>query len=64
LKYIEIFFYQIVAPLHPLGPWFEYTWICIISESFHVYMNFSDSILLEKKIFKRSHPIIAFLWFL
>jgi hypothetical protein len=43
------------------GPWFQETWIYIISESFHVNMTYSDSVVLEKKIFKWPHPIFAFL---
>jgi hypothetical protein len=53
--------FPIVAPLDPWGPWFEETWIYIILESFHLNMTYSGSVVLEKKIFKWSHPIFAFL---
>ena len=42
----------IVASPDPRGPWFSQTWICTMSESFHVNLNFSGSVVLEKKIFK------------
>jgi hypothetical protein len=32
--------FTIVAPPGPQGPWFEQTWIHIISESFHVKYEF------------------------
>jgi hypothetical protein len=35
-----------------------------ISESFHVNMTYSGSVVLEKKIFKLPHPIFAFLNYL
>ena len=41
-----------VAPPDPWGPWFVQTSIYIISESFHVNMSSSGSVVLEKKIFK------------
>jgi hypothetical protein len=50
-----------VAPPDPRGPWCEEFWIYIISESFHVNMTYSGSVILEKKIFKWPHPIYAFL---
>jgi hypothetical protein len=53
--------FPIVVPLDPWGPWFEETWIYIISESFHVNMTYSGSVVLEKKMFKLPHPIFAFL---
>jgi hypothetical protein len=31
-------------------------------KSFHVNMTYSDSVVLEKKSFKWSHPIFALLW--
>jgi hypothetical protein len=40
------------APPDPRGPWFEQIWICTMSASFHVNLNFSDLVVLEKKIFK------------
>jgi hypothetical protein len=43
-------------------PWFEETWIYIMSESFHVNMTYSGSVVLEKKIFKCPNPIFEFLW--
>jgi hypothetical protein len=49
-----------VAPPDPRGLWCEQFWIYIISESFHVNMISSDSVVL-KKIFKWTHPIFAFL---
>jgi hypothetical protein len=54
--------FPIVAPSDPRGPWFQETWIYIISQSFHVNMTYSGSVFLEKKIFKWPHPIFAFLW--
>jgi hypothetical protein len=46
------------GPSEPLGPWFEETWIYIISESFHVNMTYSGSVV-QKKIFKLSHSIFV-----
>jgi hypothetical protein len=51
--------FPIVVPPDPRGPWFKETWIYIISESFHVNMTYSGSVVLEK-IFKWTHPIFAF----
>jgi hypothetical protein len=51
-----------VAPPDPRGPWFEESWLYIISESFRVNMIYSGSVVLEKKIFKWPHHILAFLW--
>jgi hypothetical protein len=48
----KIFFNIIVAPPDLWGPWFVQTWIYIISESFHVNMSSSSSVVLERKIFK------------
>jgi hypothetical protein len=48
------------GPSRPWGPWFEETWIYIISESFHVNMIYSGSVVLEKKIFKWTHPIYVY----
>jgi hypothetical protein len=45
-------------PDHP-GPWFEDIWIYIMSESFHVNLTFSSSVVHEKKIFKWPHPIFV-----
>jgi hypothetical protein len=50
------------APPDPRGPWCEQFGIYIISKSCHVNMIYSDSVVLEKKIFKWPHPIFAFLW--
>jgi hypothetical protein len=44
--------FPIVAPHDPRGPWFVQTLIYIISESFHVNMSSSGSVVCEKKIFK------------
>jgi hypothetical protein len=52
--------FPIVAPSDTPGPWCEQFWIYIISESFHVNMIYSGSVVLEKKIFKWPHPIFAF----
>ena len=52
--------FPIVAPPDPREPWFVQTWIYIISESFHVNMSSSGSVVLEKKSFKWPHPIFAF----
>jgi hypothetical protein len=51
-----------VAPCNPRGLWCEQFWIYIISGSFHVNMTYSGSVVLERKIFKWSYPIFAFLW--
>jgi hypothetical protein len=56
-----IIFYPIAAPPDPWEPWFEQTWMNIISESFPVNMSSSGSMVLQK-IFKWSHPIFAFMW--
>jgi hypothetical protein len=48
------------GPHDPWRPWFQETWIYIISESFHINMTYSGSVVLEK-IFKWSNPIFAFL---
>jgi hypothetical protein len=49
-----------VTSPNPRGSWFEQNWIYIISESFHVNMSSSGSVVL--KIFEWLHPIFAFLW--
>jgi hypothetical protein len=54
--------FPIVAPPDPRGPWFQETWIYIISESFHVNMTYFGSVVLEKKIFNWPNPIFAFMW--
>jgi hypothetical protein len=51
--------FPIVAPPDPWGSWCEQFWIYIISESFHVNMIYSGSVVLEKKIFKWPHPIFC-----
>jgi hypothetical protein len=51
--------FSIVAPPNPRGPLFEQTWIYIISESFHVNMTSSRSMVRERKIFKWPHPIFV-----
>jgi hypothetical protein len=53
--------FPIVAPPDPRGPWFQEMWIYIISESFHINMTYSGSLVLEKKIFKWPHQMFAFL---
>jgi hypothetical protein len=54
--------FPIVALPDPRGPWRDRQfWIYIISESFHVNLTYSGSVVLEKKIFKWRHPIFAFL---
>jgi hypothetical protein len=50
--------FPIVAPPNPRGPWFEQTWIYIMSKSFHGNLSSSDSVVLEK-ILKCPHPIFA-----
>jgi hypothetical protein len=52
--------FPIVAPTDPQGPWFEETWIYIISESFHVNMTYSGSVVLEKQIFNDLNPFLYF----
>jgi hypothetical protein len=51
-----------VTPPNPRGPWFEETWIYVISESSHVNMTYSGSVVLEKKTLKLPDPIFVFLW--
>jgi hypothetical protein len=34
------------SPTRLLGPWFEETWICTISGSFHVNLSFSGLVVL------------------
>ena len=41
-----------MAPPDRRGRWFEQTWICTMSASFHVNLNFPGPVVLEKKIFK------------
>jgi hypothetical protein len=53
-----------MPPPDPWGPWCEQFWIYIISESFHVNIAYSGSVVLEKKIFKWAHPIFEFFDFL
>jgi hypothetical protein len=43
--------FPIVAPPEPQGPWFVQTWIYIMSESFHVNMSSSGSMVLKKIFF-------------
>jgi hypothetical protein len=52
--------FPIKAPYDPRGPWFEQTWIYIISESFHINMSSSGSVVLEKKIFKWTTRFLYF----
>jgi hypothetical protein len=40
------------GPSRPQDPWFERTWICIMSERFHVNLSSFCSVGLERKIFK------------
>jgi hypothetical protein len=47
--------FPIVAPPDPRGPWYEQFWIYIISDSFHVIMTYSGSVVVEK-IFKWPPP--------
>jgi hypothetical protein len=53
--------FSTLAPPEPQGQWFEDTGIYIISGSFHVYMTYSGSVVLEKKIFKWPHLIFVFI---
>jgi hypothetical protein len=66
----DIFFFNInictygflyCGPSRPPGPWCELFWMYIISESFHVNMTYSGSVVLEK-IFNWPYPIFVFLW--
>jgi hypothetical protein len=50
--------FPIMAPPDPWGSWFEEIWIYIMSESFHVNMTFSSSVVLEK-MFKWPYPIFV-----
>jgi hypothetical protein len=49
-----------MVPSDPQGPWFLQTWIYISSESFHINMSSSGSVL--EKIFRWPHPVFTFLW--
>jgi hypothetical protein len=51
--------FPIVAPPNLQGPWCEQFWIYTISESFHVNMTNSGSVILKKKIFKWPNPIFV-----
>ena len=51
--------FPIMAPPDPRVPWFEEIWIYIMSESFHVNMTFSSSVVHEKTNFKWPHPIFV-----
>jgi hypothetical protein len=50
--------FPIVAPPDPRGPWCEQFWIYITSDSFHVNMTFSGSVIL--KIFKWTSLFLHF----
>jgi hypothetical protein len=52
-RYTSEYVFPIVAPPDPRGPWCVHFWIYIVSESFHVNMSYSDSVVLEKKILLR-----------
>jgi hypothetical protein len=52
--------FHIVAPPDPRELWCEQFWIYIIPESFHINMTYSDSVVLEKKIFKWPHLFLHF----
>jgi hypothetical protein len=60
-RFFSIETFPIVGHPDPQGPWCEQFWIYIISQSFPVNMTYSESVVLEKKIFKWPHPIFAFL---
>jgi hypothetical protein len=50
------------GPSQHQGPWYEQTWIYILSESFHVNKNSFGLAIFENNIFKLTHPIFAFWW--
>ena len=52
--------FPIVVPPDPQRPWFQDTWIYIISDSFHVNMTYSGSVTLEKKILNNPIPFLHF----
>jgi hypothetical protein len=39
--------FSTVVPSNPREPWFEQTWIYIMSESFHVNLSFSGRVILD-----------------
>jgi hypothetical protein len=51
--------FPILAPPDPWGQWFVQTWIYMMSESFHVNMNSSGSVVCEK-IFNNPTPFLHF----
>jgi hypothetical protein len=52
-----------ISSLWPhLIPWLLQTWIYTKSGSLHINPSFFGQVVLEKKIFKWSHPIFAVLW--
>ena len=55
-KHVNMVF-PILAPPNPRGPWRKQFWIYIISESLHVNMTYSGSVVL--KMFIWPHPIFA-----
>jgi hypothetical protein len=52
-------FFPIVACADPQGLCFVQMWINIMPESFHVNMNTSGTVVLEKKIFEWVHSIFV-----
>jgi hypothetical protein len=54
--------FAIVATPNHWGPWFYQTWIYIMSESSHVNISLTGSMVLKDKIFQWLHQIYVFLW--
>jgi hypothetical protein len=52
--------FPIVAPPDPQGAWSVQTWIYIISESFHVNMSSSSSVVLENKFLNDPSQFLHF----
>jgi hypothetical protein len=50
------------GPPDPRGPWREQFWIYIISESFHVNLIYSGSVVLEKRFLNDPTPFLQYLW--
>jgi hypothetical protein len=63
-RLFPIYTCKIVSPLvartDSRGSWFEQTWIYIMSESFHVNLNSSGSVILEKKLLQWPHKFFCF----
>jgi hypothetical protein len=50
------------GPSQPLGTIICTSLICTVSESFHVNLSYSGSVVLKEKIFQWPHQFFTFLW--